>query len=274
MLDVRQTLAYANYLKEIGWIVERINGINFFVRKFPIIGSVIKIQRPERIDFSTIDALSKKHRAFQIIIEPKSSNQVLSLATYNYKLLKSPFLPSKTLHIDLTKNEERLLKDVHHKTRYNARKRMGDKLQIVNSKDIQLFIKFWHKCANERGDILSHKRTITSLYKAFSKSSNIIMAVHLNELVAAVFIVVTKDTTYYMYAAANKEGKKLFAPTLVAWEAIKTAKNKGCKVFDFEGIYDERFPLKSWRGFTRFKKSFGGTEVEYPGAFAKYRLPI
>ena len=77
-----------------------------------------------------------------------------------------------------------------------------------------------------------------------------------------------------MYAAASDAGKKLFAPTLCAWEAIKLSKKHGSKIFDFEGIYDERFPLKSWHGFTRFKKSFGGREIEYPGAFVKYRIPI
>jgi len=54
----------------------------------------------------------------------------------------------------------------------------------------------------------------------------------------------------------------------------KLAKKMGCKIFDFEGIYDDRFPLKSWLGFSRFKKSFGGLEVEYPGAYSKFLLPF
>jgi lipid II:glycine glycyltransferase (peptidoglycan interpeptide bridge formation enzyme) len=77
-----------------------------------------------------------------------------------------------------------------------------------------------------------------------------------------------------MYAASSKKGKKLYAPTLNTWEAIRLSKKKGSSIYDFEGIYDSRFPLKTWRGFTRFKKSFGGKEIKYPGAFVKHRLPI
>ena len=46
----------------------------------------------------------------------------------------------------------------------------------------------------------------------------------------------------------------------------------GAKILDFEGIFDERFPNKKWKGFTHFKKSFAGYEVEYPGAFSKFSL--
>ena len=50
MNDIRQTAKYAKYLKKIGWQVERINEINYFIKKFPLIGSVIKVQRPENIE--------------------------------------------------------------------------------------------------------------------------------------------------------------------------------------------------------------------------------
>ena len=34
---------------------------------------------------------------------------------------------------------------------------------------------------------------------------------------------------------------------------------RGLKIFDFEGIYDQRFPKlnKGWIGFSNFKKGFG-----------------
>jgi lipid II:glycine glycyltransferase (peptidoglycan interpeptide bridge formation enzyme) len=72
-----------------------------------------------------------------------------------------------------------------------------------------------------------------------------------------------------MYAASSLEGKKYFAPTLVAWNAIMSSKKEGKKIFDFEGIYDERFPLNSWKGFSRFKNGFGGNVVSYPGCLSK-----
>jgi lipid II:glycine glycyltransferase (peptidoglycan interpeptide bridge formation enzyme) len=67
----------------------------------------------------------------------------------------------------------------------------------------------------------------------------------------------------------------MFAPTLLTWEAIKLAKKLNCARFDFEGITDERWPLtRKWAGFTRFKKSFGGQAVTYPGNFIRWQLPF
>ena len=54
MVDIRQSVNYANYLKSQGWIVERIKNTNYFIKKIPILGSVLKIQRPINLNFETI----------------------------------------------------------------------------------------------------------------------------------------------------------------------------------------------------------------------------
>jgi lipid II:glycine glycyltransferase (peptidoglycan interpeptide bridge formation enzyme) len=87
-------------------------------------------------------------------------------------------------------------------------------------------------------------------------------------------ILMHERVAYYYYAGATKEGNNANLPYLVAWEAMKAAKERGCKVWDWEGIYDSRWPNKGWRGFSHFKRSFGGVEVEYPGCFSLWRWPI
>jgi lipid II:glycine glycyltransferase (peptidoglycan interpeptide bridge formation enzyme) len=51
---------------------------------------------------------------------------------------------------------------------------------------------------------------------------------------------------------------------------MQEAKKRKCKLWDFEGIYDERFPNKDWLGFSHFKKSFGGSEILFPGSVTKW----
>jgi len=82
-------------------------------------------------------------------------------------------------------------------------------------------------------------------------------------LAGALFLF-NKDKSHYWEAASTRKGNRLSAPSLLVWEGIKIARQKGCKIFDLEGIYDERFPNKSWLGFTHFKKEFGGKQVEFP----------
>jgi len=77
---------------------------------------------------------------------------------------------------------------------------------------------------------------------------------------------------YYWQAFTNREGREKHEQYNIVWEGILRVKKIGARIFDFEGIYDERFPNKSWLGFTHFKKSFGGYEVIHPGTFVKWFL--
>src|SRR3989344_2618719 len=133
MLYIRQTPQYANHLKKTGWIVEKHAEINYFIKKFPLIGSAIKIQRPEEIRTAQTIKLSKKYRAFQIIYEPKNTLDAKYLLSCGYKLSKSPYLPTKTLHLDLTQSEETLLKQMQKDARYSIGKTENLKLKTENN---------------------------------------------------------------------------------------------------------------------------------------------
>src|SRR3989344_3005440 len=122
MIDIRQTEEYASYLEKIGWIVVRKNGANYFIKKIPIIGSVIKIQRPQQFNNLTIQQLFDKYHAFQIIIEPNLTTDYKRLTTTGYKLSNSPYLPTKTLQLDLTKSEKELFGQPSKDCRYSIRK--------------------------------------------------------------------------------------------------------------------------------------------------------
>jgi lipid II:glycine glycyltransferase (peptidoglycan interpeptide bridge formation enzyme) len=273
MIDLHQTLEYKKYMEAISWHVERINGINYFIKKIPLLGSIIKIQRPRVVDYQSIDSLILRYRPFQIIVEPSNKNDELILKNCGYKQMKSYFIPSKTIQIDLTKSESQLLNEMHHKTRYNVKSHYSH-LTTHISNDILSFAEFWQKCAIEqRGMFLSQRNIISQMHNAFGKNAHIILVKNSDsEVLSGILMICTKDIAYYMFAASSRKGKELFAPTLNAWEVITLAKKIGCKVFDFEGIYDERFPIKSWQGFTRFKKSFGGKEIAFPGAYHKLFL--
>jgi len=52
------------------------------------------------------------------------------------------------------------------------------------------------------------------------------------------------------------------AAYLLQWEAIREVKSRGCKLYNFWGISDER-RNHPWAGLTLFKKGFGGFSKEY-----------
>ena len=275
MRELRQTKQYAKYMSLIGWEIDMVEGVYCYTKKIPILGSVIKIQRfDSKVKIGKIKELAKEKRAFTIYLEPISEELSGYYLANGFKMSRSSSLPSKTIRIDLNKPEKKLLSEMHYKTRYNTKVAVKRGVVIEKSNNIKQFAEFWQKCAKERGMFLPLKNEIFSIYKAFGKSATILFAYKDEELLASILLVSTKDISYYMYAAATGKGKKLFAPTLVAWEAIRLAKHKGYKLFDFEGIYDIRSPIKTWGGFTRFKKSFGGEEIDFPLMLRKYYLPF
>ncbi len=97
-----------------------------------------------------------------------------------------------------------------------------------------------------------------------------------SEMIAAALFLFTPDICHYWHNGSTPEGRSLFAPTVIIAEGIRLAKEKGCKIFDFEGIYDERFPdqTRRWKGFTRFKTGFGGEKVTFVRPYIKYYSPV
>jgi len=78
-------------------------------------------------------------------------------------------------------------------------------------------------------------------------------------VIASSLIFFTKLAAFYHQGASLHT--KIPATYLLQWEAIKEAKNRGCQLYNFWGIYDEQRPQrtpKSWQGLTLFKTGFSG----------------
>lgn len=267
MIDIRQTPQYAKYLRKLEWIVDRKGEINYFIKPLPIIGSVIKLQRPEDITTKALIRLSKKYRAFQIIVEPKNKMQRDYIISCGYKKSKNPYLPTKTLLLELTKKRQTLLKNMKKDARRAIKKTKDQKLTDSN---VTRFRKSWKKAVGLKRYVPPEKN-LKALKKAFGKNALFLMTK--KGSAGAIFLKGDK-IAYYWQAFTNKEGRDELSQYRIVWEGILWAKKKGVKVFDFEGIYDKRFPNESWKGFSHFKKSFGGEVVKYSGAFTRLRLPI
>lgn len=271
MIDLRQDPKYSRYISLLGWESLSVGGSNIYIKKLPLSFAIAKLQRPiTKVDISKLKKVLKKNRLTYLLIEPANVEQEKYYLKKGLKKINNPSLPTKTIRFDLLKSEKKLLSEMHSKARYNIglSKRRG--VTIQKSKDINKFSEFWQECSKSWGMRFSQEREISSLFKAFSDDSTILEAKIDEELIAAVFLVSTIDTTYYMYAASNVKGNKLHAPSFLVWKSMLHAKKRNKKLFDFGGIYDERFPLRKWKGFTEFKRKFGGKVISYPGPLRKF----
>lgn len=266
MLDIRQTTTYAKYLKKRGWIVENKDHVNVFIKSLPLLGSFIKIQRPETIDYSRIKSLGKKYSAFQIIVEPKTALDAKHLISLGFKQSANPFLPTKTLYIDLTQGKNEILKGFRKETKRIVKKLEG--LDIKEESDTNAFQNAWRKAVGPKRHVPS-KKALKDLKKTFRERALFLLSK--NGSAGAIFLK-SNRITYYWQAFAGKKARRENSQYKIVWEGILWAKARGAKIFDFEGIYDRRFPNEKWKGFSFFKEGFGGYEKTYPGTFKKTSL--
>lgn len=273
MTDLRQTPQYAKYMQTLGWEIEKINKNYVYLKKIPLFGKIAKLQRPSKGIFNfKFSVFNKTQNIAALYIEPPLNTRYK--IPNIFKLARSAFLPSKTIQIDLTKTEGQLLKEMKSKTRYNIGLAQRKRVVVKKSEDINAFRDLWKSSAHRRF-ALPQSKEITALWHAFGKKAHLLLTYKENSLLAGVLLARSPDTAFYMYAGSTREGKKLFAPTLVAWEAIRWAKKMRCKTFDFEGVYDKRYSsTRSWQGFTRFKEGFGGNAVEFPRTLVYHKNPL
>jgi lipid II:glycine glycyltransferase (peptidoglycan interpeptide bridge formation enzyme) len=279
--DIRQSELFSQFMNRLDWTTDQVDKTYIYFRKFPLIGFAAKIPRPHN-QFS-IAALHKHlegKKIFQLRIAPFIHTDAScademrhELVSYGFHTEESPFNPTTTILIDLTTSAETIFQRFTPAKRRAVRRGLKHGIHIRQSDDIEAFIQIRKQQYRPLGFLIS-KETRT-IFETFSpRNATLLLAYPADKTqkaVAGILLLYFDKIAYYWFASALPIGKKLFAPTLLVWEALQIAKTKGCTCFDFEGIYDERFPkaAESWKGFTKFKEGFGGNKVIYMENYSK-----
>lgn len=278
MKDIRQSLVFAKFMKDLGWQVEKIGSNFVYLRKFPFIGFFAKIPRPNLpLEINKIVKFRQSRKIFKLKISPflKTSDEnypkiKYELIKHNFKIDHFPFNPTTDYLVDLKKSEKEIFDNFSEAKRRAVRRALKNKVVVSESSDYSSFINIrqhqylpvWFLVGTDM------KKLWQALYP--QNAALLLARNDSNKPVAGILLLLFEKRAYYWFASSLPLGKKLFAPTLLVWEAIKLAKNRGCETFEFEGIYDERFQKASqtWKGFTKFKEGFGGKKVVYMENFS------
>lgn len=254
--DLRQAPEYAQYIRSLGWIVEEVDRVNIFIRRFGPV-AIAKIQRVDVEDWESVKKIMKKYRVIMIKYEPLSKPV--------FRQDSWPMLATKTLRVDLRPSEKKIMESFKKDARYCIRKcSVFSNRYSVN--DFGGFYAMWRKANGIKHLWTPGEKMYKSLIESFGEKCFCITVDNL----AGALVLMHDKVAYYYYAGSLPEGKKLHLPYFVVWECMKEAKRRGCVIWDFEGIYDARWPNKDILGYSHFKKSFGGVEVEFPGSFTKW----
>jgi lipid II:glycine glycyltransferase (peptidoglycan interpeptide bridge formation enzyme) len=191
-------------------------------------------------------------------------------------VLSAPMEPASTILLNLHQSEEKLLENMHQKTRYNIKVAQKHGITVRTSmhpSDLAKFLDLMRETAGRDKFAQHQDQHLTKTFQIMSAAGQARLRVaELNgAMLAANMEMVFGDTATYLYGASSNLMRNAMAPYLLQWEAIKAAKLEGRTWYDFYGINSELksalFYKSSWEGITRFKLGWGGERRDLIGTW-------
>lgn len=215
----------------------------------------------------SLSQFARQHNAFFLRIEPTFPFPPEELKRLGLK--KSHDLnPAHTWAIDLTQPQEEILKNMRKSNVQYWRSSAKKGLTVRTSKnpaDITILASLL-QAVSERNHF--NPQTTEHLKRQLQSGfATLYIAEYQGQNLAASLVYHDGDTRFYAHAATSNQERKLAAGIVLLVQMILDAKNQGAKTFDFWGITTSTNPKHPWYGFTQFKKSFGGHEVDYAGTW-------
>lgn len=222
-----------------------------------IIDEAVKIGKEEKAVFL---------RARPSIIENQENKELFR--TMGFLSAPMHMHAETTWQLNLTPSEDELLANMRKTTRYSIRRAAKDEVKIVKSKkvsDIEILYQLQIEAVKRHKFVPFSKNFMEKQFQMFARDNQVLLflAEYKKQILSAAMIIYYGDMAVYHYAGTSSKFPKIFSSYLLQWEAIKEAKKRGCKVYNFWGIAPADKPKHRFAGVTIFKKGFGGEQVDY-----------
>lgn len=236
------------------------------------------------------------HQPVSLKIEPDwpdSDEARMWCRQLGYRQSAETIQPQHTILVDLTPDEEQILGAMKPKTRYNIRlaARKGVIVRQGDERDLEAFYRLM-EVTGQRDRFAIHSHAYyDEVYRRFAAQGRValLMAEYEGKLLASLMAFAFGEKAWYMYGASSDDDRHLMPNHLLQWEAMRWARNKGCRTYDLWGIPDLEIAtledsVKEGRtpdaaesplyGVYRFKRGFGGEPVRYVGAYDQVYRPL
>ncbi|HEY4694401.1 MAG TPA: peptidoglycan bridge formation glycyltransferase FemA/FemB family protein [Candidatus Nanoarchaeia archaeon] len=260
---------------------EELGGICLVIKETTRLGNYLYVPRGpivKNFDKNSLESLtselrklSKEESCLFIKIEPS-----LEENAQNQKLFSSlGFVRSVTFVqvedawlIDLSKSEEELLAEMRKTTRYLVRNepKQGVVVEISDKvEDAKKFVEMLYSTATRKNFVNHPKDYYLKQFEilAAANEMRIFKAGKDKKILAMAMISFYGEMASYLHGASVQTEQSVGYS--LQWEAIKEAKRRGMKYYNFWGVVkDKNFvPGHPWYGFSLFKRGFGGFKYSY-----------
>lgn len=201
-----------------------------------------------------------------LLANPKNNDLFLNLG---YK--ESPIHmahPELAWILDLTINEDELLKHMRKSTRYSIKKAEKDGVVITKStsaEDIERFWQVYQTTFTRQHFTPFSKEYLKKEFEIFAGEGKAVFffAEYQGATTSTALILFDAHGGYYHHGASTQQFSGLTDAQLLQWEVIKEAKRRGCTHYNFWGVVPETATKHPWSGLSTFKRGFGGSQEQY-----------
>ncbi len=192
-------------------------------------------------------------------------------------LVKAPMdiQPPDTVILDLTLDEDTILKSMKHKTRYNIG--LAAKKGVIVTEESARALDLWYTMYEQtaaRDRIALHPKryyqrlfSLAEEYRGKAPVFKLLFARAYESILAGIIICLHGTRATYLYGASTDQHRNLMPAYALQMEAIRIAKAAGCTTYDLFGIPPNDDPSHPMHGLYRFKTGFGGTIVHRLGCY-------
>ena len=279
-MDIRQSREYCSFQESCGWKIEQVKRkgggkVVVLIKQLSIFTlsiGVMKCQRFEGyLDRDGVRRIKRKWRVVYSIWEPGDRAGAEYCRKQGMKQVKVGYLPSATQVIRIDMDRENIWKEISKDARRLIK--MADQADVLVKcvgEEEEKRGRFWNEWRKWGKGYIQSRDKFGRLLDSFGEKALVMVAEKETEWLAGMVVLICNNKAYYYFAWTSKQGRLVGAQYKLVWEGILTAKERGVKEWDFEGVEDSRSAHKSWRGFSVFKKKFGGKEVKFPMSFREW----
>ena len=218
--------------------------------------------------------IAKTERASFIRIGPiwqRNEENIKIFKDLGFKNAPIHIHPENTWELDITPSEKELLMAMRKTTRYLIKQaEKSNDIEIVQSndiKDLKEFNKVYQETVKRHHFAPFSLKCLENQFSCFIPDNQIMIFLgkYKGEIVSSAIIVFWQNMAFYHHGASLSKFKKIPVSYLMQWQAIKQAKKRECKSYNFWGIAEHELENKNhpWYGLTLFKMGFGGELKEY-----------
>lgn len=236
-------------------------------------GPVIDWRNKKVIDaaFDEMQRIGEEERCVFVRIRPQLIEDDFSkkiFAEHGAKSAQMHLHAELTSRLDLSRSDEDLLSQMRKSTRYEIRKaeKIGVELEISRDvKDVKKFYAYQLETAKRQKFVPFSYKFLYEQFKVFFEADKALLytAKFEKKILAQAFVIFYGDEAVYHYGVGTDAGRRFPGAYLIQWQAIREAKKRGMRYYNFWGVAAEEDKTHRFYTISIFKRGFGGVDTQY-----------